>query len=101
MTITINCEDGQAAVEAAISLIFELDAQLSVTNAESEIARLNDANGADVQVSSEVYELVAEAMAYSEQFSGYFDLTLSLIVALCGFYTNEFSVPNQNAVNAA
>ncbi len=54
-----------------------------------------------MQVSSEVYELVAEAMAYSEQFSGHFDLTLSPIVALCGFYTNEFSVPNQNAVNAA
>ena len=77
-------------MEAAISLIFELDAQLSVTNAESEIARLNDANGADVQVSSEVYELVAEAMAYSEQFSGYFDLTLSPIVRFVGFMLMSF-----------
>ncbi len=78
-----------------------MDALFSVTNPKSEIATLNAADGADVTVSPEVYGLLETAVAYSEKFAGYFDITISPIVALWGFYSDVFAVPDAAAVQDA
>ena len=59
----------------------------------SEIAKLNAAGGADIQLSSEVYELLESAVAYSARFAGFFDCALAPLVLLWGFYTDEFYIP--------
>lgn len=100
MTLTAYGERAQEAIEASVTRLFELDALLSVTREESEIARLNAANGADVRVSQEVYDLIGIAVDYSKQFSGYFDITISPVVSLWGFYTDTFRVPNKAELEA-
>lgn len=101
MTLTAYGENAQDAVEAAVARLFEMDALFSVTNPKSEIATLNAADGADVTVSPEVYGLLETAVAYSEKFAGYFDITISPIVALWGFYSDVFAVPDAAAVQDA
>ena len=101
MTLTIQGERAEEALDAAISGIFELDALLSVTNEQSEIFKLNHAEGADVQLSPVVYELLESAVAYSEQFYEIFDCTISPVVALWGFYTDEFRVPSSEELEVA
>ena len=101
MTLTVQGERAKEALDAAISRIFELEALLSVTNEQSEIFKLNHAEGADVQLSHEVYTLLETAVAYSEQFHKIFDCTISPVVALWGFYTDEFRVPSPEELEDA
>lgn len=98
MTLTAYGENAQDAVEAAVARLFELDALLSVTNAKSEVAALNAADGTNVTLSPEVYGLLETAAFYSEKFAGYFDVTISPVVDLWGFYTDHFAVPDAAAV---
>lgn len=101
MTVTLLGSQSEQALEAAVSRIFELDALLSATNESSEIAKLNAAGGADIQLSSEVYELLESAVAYSARFAGFFDCTLAPLVSLWGFYTDELYIPTQEELQAA
>ena len=98
MTLTAYGAKAQEAIEAAVSRLFALDAMLSVTNGKSEIAKLNAAGGADVTVSPEVYRLLEDAVYYSEKFAGYFDVTISPLVSLWGFYTDVFAVPDDTEI---
>lgn len=59
---------------------------LSRTLPHSDIARLNDAHGAWVDVSRETFELLAASKRYCEESGGIFDITMGAAVRLWDFH---------------
>ncbi len=91
MTLTVTGKDAPAALSQAKARILELERQLSVSDAESDIARLN-ANGAG-EVSGETAELLGECLALSESCGGLFDVTAGSAVEAWGFLSGDYRVP--------
>ncbi|MBR6230178.1 MAG: FAD:protein FMN transferase [Eubacterium sp.] len=90
--------------------IYQLEGELSVTNSESEISRLNASSGTGewMTVSDDVGYLVKETgylAKYTEMDAANhkyaFDPTLLPVVRLWGFTTGEFRVPSEAEIQKA
>lgn len=100
MTLTAYGAHAEEAITVAAEKLFELDRLLSVTRTDSEISRLNAAGGEAVTLSPEVYSLIKAAVTYSEEFCGYYDLTVKPLVEAWGFYDDDYSVPDAQELRA-
>ena len=93
MTITAYRRDCEAALEAARTRIKQIENELSVTDEESEIARLNA--GETVLISPDTNELLSFALEMCRKTGGTFDPTIYPILRAWGFTTEEFRVPEE------
>lgn len=94
MTLTAYGDDANAAVSAAQKEIFRLDALLSIIGQNSEIAKLNATHTFDV--SDDTENLLMRAAEVSESTGGLFDITISPIMDLWGFRTDQYKVPDSS-----
>ncbi len=98
MSVTAYGARAEEAVAAAEAEINALEASLSVTRADSEIAALN-ASGSG-EVGDETAEVLRDALSLSAETGGAFDITVSPIVAAWGFYTDDYRVPAASEIAA-
>ncbi len=77
---------------------YTLDALLSVTNEESEIARLNA--GETVALSKHTRALLQRALALCELTDGALDVTIYPLVRAWGFTTGDYTIPYQAKIDA-
>lgn len=82
-----------AVMNEAVVLINHLEDLFSVTKKDSDVARINAAEGKPVTVSSETYDLLDQCLQYSEMTEGLFDISVYPLVKLWGFTTGEHHVP--------
>ena len=73
----------------------------STTNTDSELYKLNHANGQPFTVSSETANLIQEGIHYSELSGGAFDLTIEPVSALWDFKADKPTVPSSDAIAQA
>jgi thiamine biosynthesis lipoprotein len=86
--------DAQAAAEDALTLIDQLEAQLTVYRQTSEVSRLNRlAAMAPVPVEPALFDLLAFAARLSEETGGAFDITTGPLIKAWGFYRRQGRVP--------
>ncbi len=79
---------------AAFDEIDRLDAQMSNYKPESELSRLNrDAARGPVTVEPRLFDLIAEALRWSEESGGAFDITVGPLMKAWGFFRGEGRVP--------
>lgn len=83
---------------AAEEEVYRLEAMLSRTDEESQVARLNSQGTADID--AELWGLIETAMAYSEATGGAFDVTVAPVLLAWGFTTDEYQVPSQAELEA-
>lgn len=100
MGLTAYGGSAEKAVKAAEEEIVRLEKLLSRTDAESQVSRLNEANGKPVEINEEVRSLLKEAGAYSQATGGAFDITIAPVVSAWGFTTDSYQVPEQAALEA-
>jgi thiamine biosynthesis lipoprotein len=93
MDLTAYGDQGQAAIDDAVSAINRLDRALDRTRPESEVARLNSDGMLDV--SQETYRLIRKAMEFSAATGGAFDITVAPVASAWGFTEDDFRVPGQ------
>jgi FAD:protein FMN transferase len=75
------------AVERAFAAVREVDAQMSVHRADSDLARVNRAAGrGPVRVAPAVAEVVDAALACARRSNGVYDPTVLPLMTLYGFY---------------
>lgn len=75
------------AVERAFAAVNEVDAQMSLHRADSELSRLNRAAGrGPVRVSPALLEVVEQACACAHRSGGLYDPTVLPLMTLFGFY---------------
>ena len=87
------------AMNQAVALINRLEGLLSVTKKDSDISKINAADGAPVTVSGETYELLEKCIQYSEATEGLFDISVYPLVKLWGFTTGEYRIPSEEEIS--
>lgn len=88
------------ALNACEQEIRSLEAALSATLPNSDVSRINTADGMPTTVHAETAALLADACAISERVDGAFDITVRPLVTLWGFSEEEQRVPSQDEIDA-
>ncbi|HEX4645646.1 MAG TPA: FAD:protein FMN transferase, partial [Verrucomicrobiae bacterium] len=92
----------RAAGEEALDEIERLEAQLSLYRPTSEIARLNArATHEPVRVTPELFGLLKQARALSQETGGAFDITIAPLVRCWGFMDGAGQIPHPEALAEA
>ena len=104
MSITAYGESEQAAQDTAVQLeqrINALEPALSRTREDSDLYRLNHADGAACEVSEDTYAAIEAAVQFAEWTGGAFDPTMAPLTDLWGINTDHAHVPAQTEIDAA
>lgn len=104
MSITAYGEDEQAVQDTAVQLeqrINALEPALSRTREDSDLYRLNHADGAVCEVSEDTYAAIEAAVQFAEWTGGAFDPTMAPLTDLWGINTDHAHVPAQAEIDAA
>ena len=99
MTVTCYGERCEEALEASLKEIERLDALWSVGQSDSEISRIRQEGGGDLD--PDTAAIVREALDVSEMTGGAFDITVAPLMELWGFTTGEYRVPDETEIAAA
>ena len=95
MNLTIYGENASSVMNDAVALIQRLDKTFSVTNKDSDIAKLNDAHGKAVAVSNDTFELLQRSLEFSKETDGLFDISIYPLVKAWGFTTEDYHIPDE------
>ncbi len=86
---------GPIAAGEALDLVDELEDQLTVYRAASEVSRLNEtAAFADVTIESGLFELLSQAAVLTRETRGAFDIATGALIKAWGFYQRSGKVPS-------
>lgn len=91
--------DKEAVLNDCFYEIARLEGLFSATLEESDVARINDAHGETVVVSTETAKLLTESLRYAELSDGAFDVTLRSVTELWDFSSKH--VPNKQSIATA
>lgn len=91
----------ESILDGLKKLCEKYDTMFSPTNTDSELYKLNHANGQPFTVSSETANLIQEGIHYSELSGGAFDLTIEPVSALWDFKADKPTVPSSDAIAQA
>ena len=91
----------ESILDGLKKLCEKYDTMVSTTNTDSELYKLNHANGQPFTVSSETANLIQEGIHYSELSGGAFDLTIEPVSALWDFKADKPTVPSSDAIAQA
>lgn len=91
----------ESILDGLKKLCEKYDTMFSATNTDSELYKLNHANGQPLTVSSETANLIQEGIHYSELSGGAFDLTIEPVSALWDFKADKPTVPSSDAIAQA
>ena len=92
-----NNLDLGAALDEAKRAVLEIEAEMSATNPESDIYKININNGGEIQ--SGTAEILKNALKYCELTDGALDLSVYPVVKLWGFTTDEYHVPTKEEID--
>lgn len=84
---------GDAPTDEAKAMIVSLEKQLSVTDSDSDISRINTAGGKAVSVGADTAELIKGALKLCERTNGALDITIYPVLREWGFTTDEYRIP--------
>lgn len=89
MTLTAYGSNAQSGLDAAASVIGAMDAMLDPDSADSYTYLLNNANGEDVIVAPQVYEMLSSALSVSSRSGGALNLALYPVYLAWGQFKQE------------
>lgn len=99
--VQIFDEDKEDVLEKAFNRIKELDKKITVNEPGSEVDEINKQAGIQpVKVSDDVYDLIKDAVYYSEDSQGGFDLTVGPITELWHIGFDDARKPEQSEIDA-
>lgn len=101
MSISVYGKNAKDAADACISEIQRLDQLLDKNDPESDIYRMNHAQGAATSLNSETWELLSLAYIYAQQTGGTFDPTINAISELWGIGSDQERVPSAEELSNA
>jgi len=86
---------------AALDMVDQLEAQLSIYRADSEVSQLNQqAGNQPVKVSQTLYQLLQECKTLYQRTEGCFDITSGPLSKLWGFHRRQGELPQNEAIQA-
>ena len=101
MSVKVLGSDGESLAQQCENEINELESVLSRTRGDTDIAKLNAADGAPVTLSDEGAKLLSTALELSAATNGAYDPTVAPLTDLWGIGTEHQQVPAQSDIDAA
>lgn len=101
MSVKVLSKDGESLAQQCESEINSLESVLSRTREDTDIAKLNAADGAEVTLSDEGAKLLSLALDLSAATNGAYDPTVAPLTDLWGIGTDHQKVPSQSEIDAA
>ncbi len=99
MTVKAYGPNADQLLDEAKLVISGLEKSLSVTNPESDIYRLNHANGEPTELCEDAARIIARANEISELTDGSLDISIYPLVSAWGFTTGEYTIPDENTIH--
>lgn len=101
MSVKVLGSDGESLAQQCESEINALESVLSRTREDTDIAKLNAADGAPVTLSDEGAKLLSTALDLSAATNGAYDPTVAPLTDLWGIGTDNARVPAQSEIDEA
>lgn len=101
MSVKVLSKDGESLAQQCESEINSLESVLSRTREDTDIAKLNAADGAEVTLSDEGAKLLSLALDLSAATHSAYDPTVAPLTDLWGIATDHQKVPSQSEIDAA
>lgn len=101
ISIQIYDSKDEDLLEHCQSMCEEYEAKFSRTIETSEIAQINAAGGAPVEVSKDTATLIRKGIYYGDLSNGAFDITIGSVSALWDFKSEDPAPPSQEALAEA
>jgi thiamine biosynthesis lipoprotein len=100
-TIIVYGNNADKIIDGAFALGVDYENMLSTTIEQSDVYKVNSANGKPVEVSDDTIAILNKAIYYSEVSGGLFDVSAGALTSLWGFGENKQIVPTQEQIDAA
>lgn len=101
MSVKVLGSDGESLAQQCENEINALEGVLSRTRGDTDIAKLNAADGAPVTLSDEGAKLLSTALELSVATNGAYDPTVAPLTDLWGIGTDNARVPAQSEIDEA
>jgi len=102
MQLTVYGEQAEAAIDAAVERVNEVETLSSAYVSGSDVAKINAAAGKSaVVVSPEVLKMIRTAVQYGQLTEGAFDITVGPLISLWGIGTDQEKVPTLEEIRQA
>ena len=101
ITISIYDSNDTSLLDECFEICDVYEKQLSRTIADSDIGRINTANGLPVQVSAETIDLLQKGIDYGNLSQGLFDITIAPASGLWDFTSGHLALPKDSAIQKA
>lgn len=99
ITVTAYGDNAENAVKDAEQFVLSLEKLWSVTDPESEISKINTANGKAVKVSEKTAEVISFSKNMNACTGGSLDISVYPLVKEWGFTGDSFHVPAQEKIS--
>ena len=93
-------DKGKRGLKEAVDRIFGLESLLSVTKENSDVWKINHANGAAVNVGEDTIEIIKTATAIGAQTNGALDITVYPVLKEWGFTMQQYKIPDEETIDA-
>ena len=101
ISVQILDEADEEIINGCAEICKKYDIMFSRTNPESEISKINNANGQPVEVSEDTIDIIKTGIHYGKLSGGAFDITIGTVTNLWDFKSEEHIVPSDKSLKAA
>lgn len=101
ISIQIYDSSDEELIDHCVEICETYEAKLSRTIETSEIALINSAKGAPVEVSPETIKVIEKGIYYGDLSNGAFDITIGSVTELWDFKAENPTPPSAEAITAA
>ncbi len=99
MNIKAYGENADIALNSAENEIYRLEKLFSVTDENSEVYKLNHAQGETVTVSDDVKNLLEFSVETGRKTDGFLDISVYPLLRLWGFTADDYKIPTQEEID--
>jgi thiamine biosynthesis lipoprotein len=99
--ITLRDHATEELMDQLFARLREIEERMSMVKKESDVYKLNHAQGEALQVHEDTYYVIQKAKEYFELTGGYFDPTLGSVVELWKIGTEEAAIPSSEELEKA
>lgn len=101
ITLTVYSQKDSKVLDGCFDLAKHYENLLSRTISDSDISRINDADGSWVTVDPDTIEVLEDGLKYCEISDGRFDITVGKLSDLWDFDNNTGTVPDSSDISEA
>lgn len=100
MSVKAYGENADNALDKAVERVYSLESELSVTDENSDVWKINHADGNTVAVSDDTMNIIQKACEISDDTNGALNICLYPVLSAWGFTTSQYRIPSESELTS-